>query len=313
MACNAWMPLYTRDILAGCVEMSPAQFGAYCRMLFYAWDSGGLPNDMEACCRIAGGLSPADWQVVRRRLMVLDAGTSEERLSHPRLEAERARAAGLHAKRCEAMARARAKNAKNGADQSIDQSIDQSSDQSSDQSIDLKIDTQPQSQPQPQPHTKKESPSEIPAASRKPRRSRTYRIFWCEERGFTGISDGDIARWKAAYPAVDLTVETAKAHSWLVDHPAKARRSNYGQFLGGWFSRCQDRGGTKGGVATVATKTFRPDAGREMTASEYAEWRQGQMRREYEKSKARKRGLSTLGDSINERLGANGSAAGSDG
>lgn len=311
MSINSWMPLYTRDILAGCADMSATQFGAYCRMLFYAWHSDGLPNDMEACCRIAGGLSPADWQVVRRRLVVLDAGTSEERLSHPRLEAERARAAGLHARRCEAMAKARARNPKNGSDQSIDQSIDQSSDQSIDQSIDLKIDTQSQSQSQP--HTKKESPSEIPAASRKPRRSRTYRIGWSEESGFTGISDDDIARWKAAYPAVDLTVETAKAHSWLVDHPAKARRSNYGQFLGGWFSRVQDRGGTKGGVSPVATKTFRPDAGRDMTASEYADWRQGQMRREYEQSKARKRGLTSIGDSINERLGATRPADGSDG
>jgi uncharacterized protein YdaU (DUF1376 family) len=302
MAFNTWMPLYTRDILAGCVEMSATQFGAYCRMLFYAWDSGGLPNDMEACCRIAGGLSPADWQVVRRRLVVLDAGTSEERLSHPRLEAERVRAAGLHAKRCEAMAKARARNSKNGADQSIDQSIDQSPDQSidqsSDQSLDLKIDTQPQAQSQP--HDKKESPSEIPAASRKPRRSRTYRIGWCEEGGFTGISDDDIARWKAAYPAVDLTVETAKAHSWLVDHPAKAKRSNYGQFLGGWFSRCQDRGGTRG-AQPAAVRSFRADAGRDMTAGEYAAWKQARDRDEYVRSKARKRGVTQIGDVIDGR------------
>lgn len=241
---TSWMPLYTSDILASCADMSPAQFGAYVRMLCYAWNSGGLPNDMEACCRIAGGISPADWQVCRRRLVVLDPGTSEERLSHPRLEQERERAEKLHKKRCEAMSRARNANPKNSQDQSIDQSIDQSSDQT----IDQLIDTQSQSQSQ---SIKNETPTEFLRATPQKRR-RTYRIGWSLEGGFTGITDEDRTTWGEAYPGVNLVAELAKAHVYLRENPAKAGKRNWGAFLARWFGRVQDKGGN------VQSQTSKP-------------------------------------------------------
>ena len=305
MATKPWMPVYTRDILASCADMSAAQFGGYMRLLLFAWDSGGLPNDMEACCRIAGGLSPTDWQAVRKRLVVLDAGTSEERLSHPRLEAERAKASDLHQKRCDAMSRARRSNPKNQ-----DQLIDQSIDQSSDQSIDQFSDTQPQ--PQPQPHSKNETPNGVSrSVSAKPRR--TYRIHWDCETGFQGVGDADLARWKDAYPGVDLQAEIRVAHAWLVDNPTKAGKRNWGAFLNRWFARKQEKGGSPSQPA-APQKSFRPDAGLAMTASEYAEWRRNKDREEFLRAKARKRGggVSPIGEAIHERYGTQGPAAGSD-
>lgn len=292
MGIESWMPLYTADVLASCADMSPSQFGAYMRLLCYAWQSGGLPNDMEACCRIAGGCTPGDWSAVRKRLVVLDAGTSDERLSHPRLEAERAKAASLHQKRIDAMTKARAANPKNR---------DQSIDQSSDQSIDQSIDTQPQPQPQPPLPSRNESPSEILGATRqKPRR--TYRISWTADAGFQGVTDEDLTRWKGAYPGVNLTQETARAHAWLVDNPSKGGKRNWAAFLNRWFGRVQDKGGSSNLPATPQ-KTFRADAGQAMTAAEYAEWKRAREREEFLRAKARKRagGIQSIGDAIHER------------
>lgn len=49
-----------------------------------------------------------------------------------------------------------------------------------------------------------------------------------------------IAKWKEAYPAVDIWAEIHKAESWLLSNP-KNKKSNYPRFLTGWLSRTQDR------------------------------------------------------------------------
>jgi molecular chaperone DnaK (HSP70) len=54
------------------------------------------------------------------------------------------------------------------------------------------------------------------------------------------ITDEDRARWRTAFPAVDIEVELAKASSWLVANPANAK-SRYRRFLTSWLSRAQDR------------------------------------------------------------------------
>lgn len=87
------LPLFCDDLIASTVDMTPGCFGAYLRILCYAWTRGGVPNDEEACSRIAGGLTGGDWKVIRQRLVVLDQGTDDERLSHQRLELERANVA----------------------------------------------------------------------------------------------------------------------------------------------------------------------------------------------------------------------------
>ncbi len=61
------LPLFCDDLIASCVDMSPMRFGAYMRILCYAWTRGGVPNDEQACSRIAGGLDHADsWHVLPR-------------------------------------------------------------------------------------------------------------------------------------------------------------------------------------------------------------------------------------------------------
>jgi hypothetical protein len=87
----------------------------------------------------------------------------------------------------------------------------------------------------------------------------------------------------------------------LVDNPTKAGKRNWGAFLNRWFSRVQDKGGTVGGSKPVL-KTFRPDANRELTAEEYADWKRRRDTQEYLSAKARKRsGLTSLGDAIDGR------------
>ena len=96
------LPLFCDDLIASCVDMSPMRFGAYMRILCYAWTRGGVPNDEQACSRIAGGLDHADWVAILSRLCLIDAGTPSERLSHQRLELERHAVAELKAKKAEA-------------------------------------------------------------------------------------------------------------------------------------------------------------------------------------------------------------------
>lgn len=294
MGIEVWMPLYTGDILASCADMSPAQFGAYMRLLCYAWHSGGLPNDMEACCRIAGGCTPADWSVVRKRLVVLDEGTSQERLSQVRLEAERATQTAKHKNKVEAMAKARAARLVHNTDNKDENNPVINTDNSP------VIRGESESESESESDILNTSPSEKLGPTRqKPRRS--YRVTWDSGQGFQGVTDADIARWKAAYPGVDLTLETARAHAWLVDNPTKAGKRNWGAFLNRWFSRVQDKGGSVGGSKPVL-RTFRPDAGRELTAEEYADWKRRRDTQEFLAAKARKRsGLTSLGDVIDGR------------
>jgi uncharacterized protein YdaU (DUF1376 family) len=92
------LPLFCDDLIASCVDMTPACFGAYMRLLCYAWTRGGIPDSEAACTRITGGLEPGDWQTIRERLVQLDDG----RLTHQRLELERVAVAEIRQKRSEA-------------------------------------------------------------------------------------------------------------------------------------------------------------------------------------------------------------------
>jgi uncharacterized protein YdaU (DUF1376 family) len=107
------LPLFCDDLIASCVDMTPACFGAYMRLLCFAWTRGGLPDNEAACSRIAGGLDPDDWQQIRQRLTVLDDG----RLSHDRLERERVAVSDIREERAKAGSaggRAKAANVANG-------------------------------------------------------------------------------------------------------------------------------------------------------------------------------------------------------
>lgn len=107
------LPLFCDDLIASCVDMTPACFGAYMRLLCYAWTRGGLPDDEAACARIAGGIEPGDWAAIRSRLIVLHDG----RLTHQRLELERVAVAEIREERSRAGrsgGQAKARNLANG-------------------------------------------------------------------------------------------------------------------------------------------------------------------------------------------------------
>jgi uncharacterized protein YdaU (DUF1376 family) len=58
--------LYASDILVDerCAVMTPAQFGSYCRLLFYHWREGSVPADPEKLARLTGVHPGAQWRAV---------------------------------------------------------------------------------------------------------------------------------------------------------------------------------------------------------------------------------------------------------
>lgn len=56
---------------------------------------------------------------------------------------------------------------------------------------------------------------------------------------WSSIPDALWNSWEAAYPAVNLDSELAKAAAWLMANP-KNKKSNYARFLTSWLTRAQD-------------------------------------------------------------------------
>lgn len=249
MPATTWMPLYASDFLSSTMDMTQTQIGAYIRILCYAWENGGLPNDLEACGRIAGGLTPSDWKVIRRRLVVLDEGTSEERLSHPRMEAERAKCQQKYDSKCAAAAKARASRSVSNPVPNVDDNLVSNVDNNPVSNHVIRLQPEPEPELEPTKNDSSSSSTQKNLRATPQKRRRSYRIGWSLEGGFTGISDEDRKVWASAYPGVNLVAELAKAHVYLRENPAKAGKRNWGAFLARWFARVQDRGGSPGQAA----------------------------------------------------------------
>ena len=56
-----------------------------------------------------------------------------------------------------------------------------------------------------------------------------------------GISADQREAWGAAYGAVDLNAELARAAAWCVSNPSLAPKSQIGRFLNTWLTREQNR------------------------------------------------------------------------
>lgn len=69
--------------------------------------------------------------------------------------------------------------------------------------------------------------------------------FAAEQRAWV-VPEPLMAQWVAAYPAVDVAGELAKAAAWLLANPKNAK-SNYARFLTNWLTRAQDRAKPQGG------------------------------------------------------------------
>lgn len=222
------LPLWCDDLIASTVDMTPACFGAYMRLLCYAWTRGGIPDDEAACSRIAGGLEVGDWEAIRSRLTETENG----RLTHQRLELERVAVAEIREKRAEAGRKGG--NARANAIANVWQTSGKS--------------VAPNPNPNPYPsHTEEQQPAApVPTSdSAKPPRSRAKSLIsWAADAGWSGITDADRQGWATAYPGAVLDRELAKASEWLKANPQRAGKRNWRAFLVRWLQRCQDHGGT---------------------------------------------------------------------
>ena len=82
-----------------------------------------------------------------------------------------------------------------------------------------------------------ETPSTGTDSDSKPPRSLAIR--WHPETGFAGVTDADRAAWTAAYPAVAIDAELAKAHAWLAAEAPSGRWRNVRSGLRRWMARSQ--------------------------------------------------------------------------
>ena len=62
-----------------------------------------------------------------------------------------------------------------------------------------------------------------------------------ENGRWTGVTEEQLAAWRAAYGSVDIDAELRKAAAWIVSNPHYAPKAQLGRFLNTWFSRTQDR------------------------------------------------------------------------
>lgn len=130
--------------------------------------------------------------------------------------------------------------------------------------------------------TAAQSPASRPQRVRSP--AAADGIRWSHSAGWEGITGNDRSQWAAAFPAVVLDQELAKATAWLTANPEKAKRKNWRRFLVSWFTRCQDHGGSNRGTPGV-----RP-TGPALTPEQIAarKRREAEQRRETEEYLARK-------------------------
>ncbi len=68
--------------------------------------------------------------------------------------------------------------------------------------------------------------------------------------GWHGISEQDRKTWAAAYPAVSVDGELARAKSWAEANP-KNRKSNWRRFIAGWLDRAQNKAPAMGNGAAA--------------------------------------------------------------
>ena len=75
------------------------------------------------------------------------------------------------------------------------------------------------------------------------------------------VTEGTLARWREAFPGVDVLAEARKMLLWLQDPANAARRKTHkgmGRFAMGWLERAQNTGGPRASPGRVAPFQPRP-------------------------------------------------------
>jgi len=84
-----------------------------------------------------------------------------------------------------------------------------------------------------------------------------YKVQFDSRRSeWLGISEDMKAKWKKAFPAVDIDLQLDRAAVWMAANPAK-RKDNYQRFLNNWLSSRQEKGGDRGGTESPQQFTQR--------------------------------------------------------
>jgi len=91
-------PFYPADFLVSTMLMSPAEVGAYMRLLCHSWIEDGFPYKSKSYLARLAGISPSKLDQILSKFYVDD----ENRVRHVRLETERKRVVELREKRVKA-------------------------------------------------------------------------------------------------------------------------------------------------------------------------------------------------------------------
>jgi len=230
-----FMRLWINDWQSGVMTMTAAQRGAHISMLCYAWERGGCPTDLRLLKRITGEIEEDDLLAVLKRWTV-----DNDQYINKRQEKERRKVRYRH-ERAVANAHKRWSNATEHANTMLE-NMQTSCESDAAQSLrvsesqSLRVSESQSSESQ-----KHNQPRRLRAQSVSARSAVTFDFATAT---FAGITDDTIARWTAAYPAVDVPRTILQSAEWLAANP-KQRKKNYSRFLTNWFGRTQERGGNR--------------------------------------------------------------------
>ncbi|ABL00719.1 hypothetical protein [Pelobacter propionicus] len=90
------------------------------------------------------------------------------------------------------------------------------------------------------PHYREEREEVKNTSCPEPRKTAPDCIIFDTEKDSFFNTESYLQTWEAAYPAVDIPLELAKAAAWLKANP-KNRKKNYARFLNNWLMKAQDR------------------------------------------------------------------------
>ncbi len=232
-------PMYAADFDTDTAAWGNREVGAYLRLLNYGWINRGIPDDLVRLAKIARE-QPAYfkkrlWPLLSTKFI---SNGTPDKLFNPRQEIERKKQKEYREKQSKAGKEGADKRWHGGGD---GESMATPSDKDGGQGGET---IAFQSSPSSTPSKTKEKDSPVPKKSvQHPPLPRIDFNF--EQRDFIGITEEDITSWSEAFPVVDIKLEIKKAREWLLSNPER-RKKKYRKFLTAWFSRTQDKGGTKG-------------------------------------------------------------------
>jgi len=221
---------YADDFLAGTLEMSQSDVGAYIRLLCHQWSRGYIPVETEKQQRLAGGSFSVD--------VLLKFQESEDgQLKNMRLEEEREKQRLYR----ESQSRKGQESAKkrsvfNNGSTAVQPSLNRGS-------IPVTTEAQPDTQPEGQPKLNSPSPSSFPISKtdinhdKREEGDSVVTVRWIkpsmsdllEEASRIGLPKNEVEKFEAYYESNGWKVGKNKMKSWK-------------HAMAGWKSRWQDEG-----------------------------------------------------------------------